>query len=70
MGYILWGRKESDMTEQLTHTQHTHKMVFGDAAFEEQSEMYHEDVILMIGLVPLQEKKKAKSSVCLSGTEG
>ena len=39
-------------------------MVFGDAAFGEQSEMYHEDVILMMGLVPLQEQEKAK--VCVS----
>ena len=27
MGYSLWGQKESDMTERLTHT-HTHIRVY------------------------------------------
>ena len=32
-GYSLWGCKESDITEQLTHTHHTYKYIFPDSLF-------------------------------------
>ena len=45
MGYSLWGRKESDMTERLTHTKRgTIKLERGPAGIENQRETRRDSV--------------------------